>query len=148
MKVFMENPDCVPALLQQIANSGVIQARQMAAVLLRKKLPVHFRKLPEALQVEIKGTLLARLAAEPQRSVRLAIAALISSLARRLVPKKLWNELLEYLLQCSRSEKVEHREVAMLLFRALAEDIGVELKPHFKTLLGIFMQVCDIVIDI
>lgn len=77
---------------------------------------------------------------EPVRVVRHNVAGLISALGKLTVPDGKWNELLTFLLECSRSQKVEYREVAMLLFRALAENIGASLKPHLKTLQAIFVQ--------
>ena len=106
MKAFLERVECVAALMEQITSCPDIQQRHMSGVLLRKKLPLHFPKLSESMQTGVKGALLDRLRAEASRPVRLTIAALISSLAQRLVPEGHWSELLPWLLECSRSEKV------------------------------------------
>jgi hypothetical protein len=63
--------------------------------------------------------LLDRLRVEASRPVRLTIAALIASLAQRLVPRDQWPELLPWLLECSRSKRVS------LFFS------HVHSRPHF-----------------
>jgi len=44
------------------------------------------------------------------------------------------------LLSLSQSTASEHREIAMILFRALTDDIGPSLKQHFRDLQSIFQQ--------
>lgn len=142
MKNFMQNPESVAALMQQIQEAPTVQTRQMAAVLLRRKVAAHWKKLPIELREGTKQTLLARLYVEENNLVRMSLAALISILAQKLITDsgELWGELLEFLLKCSESQNESHREVAMVLFRALAENIGQHLKPHFNTLQGIFVR--------
>jgi hypothetical protein len=55
LQVFMKKPECVQPLMIQISSSTAIEARQMAAVLLRKKIGVHFKKLPADLQTQVKN---------------------------------------------------------------------------------------------
>lgn len=139
MKVFLKNPACVQPLMVQIAQSPVDGHRQIAAVLLRRKIGTLWRKLPADVMSQVKATLLERLVAEKQRLVRMSIAALISALAKKIVPDGTWNELMQFLLQCCKSGETGHREVAMMLFRALAENIGDALKPHLATMQSIFI---------
>lgn len=70
--------------------------------------------------------------------MRHSIGALISQLAKELVPKNQWNELLVQLLQLCQHPNESHREIAMMLFTALAENLTKSLKKHFRTLQGIF----------
>jgi hypothetical protein len=76
---------------------------------------------------------------EKVRACRLSVAALIASIARLTVPKKQWENLLEFLLQLFRSSDNSQREIAMMLFRALSDSIPTSLKPHFKTMQAIFI---------
>jgi hypothetical protein len=142
LKVFLKQPSCVQPLMEQIKCSTDPGIRQMAAVLLRRKIASHILKVPENLQQEIKATLFDRLVNEEMRPVRLGVAALISKLAQKMIRLNKWSldELLQFLLQCSQSQQAGHREVAMLLFRHLSENIGEPLKRHFNTLQGIFTQ--------
>lgn len=126
--------------MTQIKGNPDTPIRQVAAVLLRRKIGSHLKSLPEPTQDEIKTTLLDRLVNEPERPVRLSVAALISEIAKKLVPNGKWDPLLEFLLKCSESQHGVHREIAMVLFRALADNIGDALRPHFGTLQQIFMK--------
>lgn len=63
---------------------------------------------------------------------------LISTLAASLVPKGQWDDLLDQLLQLCCHPQESHREVAMMLFSALAENLTNTLKKHFKKLFEIF----------
>lgn len=140
MKVFLKNPACVQPLMVQISQSPVDGHRQMAAVLLRRKIGILWRKQGADVMTQVKATLLERLVAEQTRLVRLSIAALISALAKKIVPDGTWNELMQFLLECCKSGEAGHREVAMMLFRALAENIGDALKPHLAMMQNIFMM--------
>lgn len=139
LKAFLAKPICVAPMLQQIKEAPVLEARQMAAVLLRQTIGSHWKKLDDKLKSEIKSTLLQKLVSDEKRPVRNAVANLISAVGKKTVPKGEWNELLPFLLDCSKSAKVELREVSMLLFRALSENLPKALKPHLKTLQGIFV---------
>jgi HEAT repeat protein len=140
MKNFLKSSASVTPLMHTLTNSSSYEARQMSAVLLRQKIKLHYKKLSSSTQNEIKQTLLKLLINEPQRNVRLSVAALISSLAVIAVRKESWNELLEFLLQCSKSNEANHREVSMMLFHELCENLSVQLKKHFKTLKSIFIE--------
>jgi leucyl-tRNA synthetase len=84
--------------------------------------------------------LLQQLLDEPERIVRHSIGALISSLAKELVPKGQWASLLDSLLQLCQHPSEGHREVAMMLFTALAENLTKSLQKHFVQLQAIFTR--------
>ena len=73
-------------------------------------------------------------------SVRRNVASLISILARALIPTNQWNELLDFLFQCTQSTNPDHREIALQLFNSLTETIGDNLRPHFQLLTKIFLK--------
>lgn len=129
----------VTGLLQQLTTeTNSIQYKQISAVLLRRRILQQWNKLSNELQSSIKLCLLNRLEYESNRLVRHSVAALISTLAKHLVPKNQWNELIELLMSWCNSIDSYKRELSMMLFRALAENIGQSLKPHFKQLQSIF----------
>jgi hypothetical protein len=115
----------VAALVQQLESSAHVAARQMAAVLLRPKMKKLWKKLDAATQTEVKAKLLQRIVNEEQRSVRVSAAALVATVAKQELPAGKWDDLLTFLLDCSKSATAGHREVAMLLFRALSEHARV-----------------------
>lgn len=140
MKQFLKQPSCVEPLMQQIQSSTIVEARQMAAVLLRRKLNTHWKKLTPDVKEKIKKSLMNLLTQEPHRPIRVAISALISALAKKLIAESSWDEILQFLFQISQSTVDEHREVSMLLFRSLVENIGEKLKPRFKALQDLFQR--------
>lgn len=114
-----------------------------------------------------KSLLLDIIVREPISPVRRATADVVSVIAKHTVPQGEWNQLLEFLYQCSSSDSKEHREVALMLFASLTETIGAPpvllvrllstrdaqpftpnlpsssgdvLRPHFQTLQGIFAR--------
>lgn len=67
--------------------------------------------------------MLERLVAEPAQHVRRALAEAIAVIARLVLKKGQWGGLLEFLGQCARSADAGQREVALVLFGALAESV-------------------------
>jgi hypothetical protein len=92
-----------------------LQLRQLAGVLLRKKIVGHWGKLKDNVQDIIKKTLLELLVKDPRYGVFLAklvksqcvssmpvrksAGEAISVIARLIVPLGQWKELLEFLFQ-------------------------------------------------
>ena len=58
IKALLKRPENVPAFMSQIQHSQHPAVRQMAAVLLRRKINRHWQKLGEATQTAIKQVLL------------------------------------------------------------------------------------------
>ncbi|CAM9558054.1 unnamed protein product [Discosporangium mesarthrocarpum] len=51
LKLYTKESTCVPPLVQQMRSSQHEQARQLAAVLLKKKLMVHWKSFSQIQQV-------------------------------------------------------------------------------------------------
>eukprot|EP00456_Euglypha_rotunda_P054567 TRINITY_DN4411_c0_g1_i18.p1 TRINITY_DN4411_c0_g1~~TRINITY_DN4411_c0_g1_i18.p1 ORF type:complete len:690 (-),score=137.36 TRINITY_DN4411_c0_g1_i18:12-2081(-) len=140
LKKFLTQPASVQAMMQQVVSSARPEARHMACVLLRSKIGKLWKSVPEEQQEAIKATLLKRLVEDPSRPARRGVAALISSIAKRTVPTKKWPQLLPFLFQNAQHTEANQRELSLLLFHALAENIGKLFKPHFKELLEMFVN--------
>jgi hypothetical protein len=84
--------------------------------------------------------LLHMLTSEPEHLVRRSVADLISAIAKVAVPHGQWDDLLQFLFQCSQSENAGHREVALVVFTSLTDSIGNMLRPHFRQLTSIFVR--------
>lgn len=137
MRKFMKTSHCVGPMLIQIDRCPNARVRQMASVLLRPKIGRFWRKLPANMQMAAKGMLLQKLSSEPERAVRLANAALIAAIAKRDLPDNKWNELLPKLSELMKDD--DKREMALLLFQALAETVGSSLRKHRGNLRDIFI---------
>ena len=84
VKDLLKRASNVASFMSQIQHSQHAPVRQMAAVLLRKKINTHWTKLDESTQTAIKQVLLATVAVDPQPLVRRSLALLISTLIRLL----------------------------------------------------------------
>merc|ERR1719468_919786 len=125
--------------MTQIQSSQHDQVRQMAALLLRKKINTHWVKLDKNMQDLVKKALLERELVESSRLVRRSLATVIASVAKHQLPGGEWPELLAFINQLTQSSGEEHRELAMTLFFCLTETVGEHLEPHFGQIKGLFL---------
>nr|ATG70913.1 ARM repeat superfamily protein [Juniperus phoenicea] len=140
IKRLAKDPQVVPALLQHIRTAKAANVRQLAAVLLRKKITGHWMKLSPQLRDSVKAALIESITGEHSPPVRRASANVVSVVAKYAVPAGEWPDLLPFLFQCSQSVQEDHREVALILFSSLTETIGDVLRPHFSTLQSVFVK--------
>ncbi|XP_057870292.2 uncharacterized protein LOC131076946 isoform X2 [Cryptomeria japonica] len=140
IKRLAKDPQVVPALLQHIRTAKAANVRQLAAVLLRKKITGHWMKLSPQLRDSVKSALIESITGEHSPPVRRASANVVSVVAKYAVPAGEWPDLLPFLFQCSQSVQEDHREVALILFSSLTETIGDVLRPHFSTLQSVFVK--------
>lgn len=138
LKPVLKKAGCVPSLMAQLQFSQNPAVRQIAAVVLRKKIVKLWKKLKKATQQRTKVVLLERLANEPERAVRKSIAALASSLARVLIPSGKWNELLQFISECANHQLPEHRELAYLLLLQLSETVATQMAGQLGDLARMF----------
>ncbi|GAB5356542.1 hypothetical protein AAMO2058_000298800 [Amorphochlora amoebiformis] len=126
LNAFFERPACVSALMQQVSMSPNARARQMAAVLLRKKLTAQLWRSNKSRKA-IQQTLLERLVKEPVWAVRKAVAVLATRVAKLSVPDGQWPDLMPFLVQLVKKKDQKMRTVGMLMFRAMGENLGQEM---------------------
>lgn len=138
LKAYLKQLACVGGLMTQITGSGKPEVRQLAALMLRKKVFKHWPKLDEATQAGVKAALLARLAEDPVHVVRTTVASLVAALALHELPAGKWPELLAFINSCATTGNADQREVAMKLLQLLGEAMGTELQPHFASLKQLF----------
>ncbi|ESL08976.1 hypothetical protein TRSC58_03311 [Trypanosoma rangeli SC58] len=107
----------------QTVSSGV---RQLAAVLLRKKINSLWHVISVESRAELKRLLLAQLGFEPVRVVRFALAHLISRLAKAdtLETGEGWPELQVAIRAAVEDPRGDMRELAMVLAYSIAEVVG------------------------
>eukprot|EP00611_Tribonema_gayanum_P025635 TRINITY_DN588_c0_g1_i2.p1 TRINITY_DN588_c0_g1~~TRINITY_DN588_c0_g1_i2.p1 ORF type:complete len:1076 (-),score=449.83 TRINITY_DN588_c0_g1_i2:206-3433(-) len=143
LKQYTKKPQCVPALMSTMQISPHEQVRQLAAVLLKKKIAAHWAKFTPAEQAQVKNALLAAVGQEPQRLVRHAVATLMASLAKQLFADGGggWPEMLQFIATCAgQGGSEEHRELAFVMLQELTETVGDVLKAHFASLKALFLQ--------
>jgi importin-4 len=134
LKGYLKKLSSVAGLMTQIQGSGNQGVRQMAALLLRKKLLKHWPKVDAATQAAIKQALLQRSVEDPVHVVRFSIAALISTLATHEFKSGSWPELMVFINQTASGADENQREISMKLLQLLGEAMGTVLQPFFHEL--------------
>ncbi|KAM3229649.1 hypothetical protein ACQJBY_060461 [Aegilops geniculata] len=134
------DPQVVPALVHHLRTAKTPNVRQLAAVLLRKKITSHWPKLPPHAKASLKQALIDSITLDNSHLVRRASANVVSIIAKYAVPAGEWQELLPFLFQCSQSPQEEHREVALILFSSLTETIGTTFQSHLNDLQPILLK--------
>ena len=118
----LTKPAFIGDLLDRLQRSPNAQVRQLAAVLMRRKVGGHWSKLPPPVQAQLKASLLTHLAAEPERLVRRATAGVAAVVAKHTLPKGEWAELLAFVTACAAdAADAGKRELAMVLLQSLLE---------------------------
>ncbi|KAJ0095362.1 hypothetical protein Patl1_15768 [Pistacia atlantica] len=140
IKRLAKDPQVVPALIQHLRTAKTPNVRQLAAVLLRKKITGHWAKLSPQLKHLVKQSLIESITIEHSPPVRRASANVVSIIAKYAVPVGEWPELLPFLFHCSQSAQEDHREVALILFSSLTETIGSAFQPHFADLQALLLK--------
>uniref|UniRef100_A0A2P2KVC1 Importin-4 n=1 Tax=Rhizophora mucronata TaxID=61149 RepID=A0A2P2KVC1_RHIMU len=140
IKRLAKDPQVVPALLQHLRTAKTPNVRQLAAVLLRKKITGHWAKLSPQFKHLVKQSLIESITMEHSPPVRRASANVVSVVAKYAVPAGEWPDLLPFLFQCSQSAQEDHREVALILFSSLTETIGITFQPHFADLQALLLK--------
>ena len=131
---------CIAALLRHARGDADASVRQLAAVVLKRKVLAHWSTLSAPSQEEFKNALLEGVVREPVPAVRRAIADVVSKVAKATVPMGAWGALPEFLAQCAQSPEEGHREVAFVLFASLTETIVGTMTRHYATLGALFQS--------
>ncbi|XP_011087737.1 importin-4 isoform X1 [Sesamum indicum] len=140
IKRLAKDPQVVPSLIHHLRTAKTPNVRQLAAVLLRKKITGHWGKLSPQLRQLVKQSLIESITVEHSPPVRRASANVVSIIAKYAVPAGEWPDLLPFLFQCSQSAQEEHREVALILFSSLTETIGNSFRPYFADLQSLLLK--------
>ncbi|KAM0948917.1 putative importin-beta domain, armadillo-like helical, importin beta family [Dioscorea sansibarensis] len=135
-----KDPQVVPALVHHLRTAKTPNVRQLAAVLLRKKITGHWAKLPTHVKNSVKAALIESITIEHSPPVRRASANVVSIIAKYAVPAGEWPDLLPFLFQCGQSSQEDHREVALILFSSLTETIGSMFQSHLTNLQPLLLK--------
>eukprot|EP00921_Rhytidocystis_pertsovi_P007714 GHVQ01012772.1.p1 GENE.GHVQ01012772.1~~GHVQ01012772.1.p1 ORF type:complete len:1081 (-),score=182.94 GHVQ01012772.1:633-3875(-) len=139
LKTALANPASFPLLLSHIINNQNDEVRQIAAVLLRRRILKQWPHLSTEVKTQAKQSLLARLGDEQTHSVRIAVAHVVSAVGR--VEVETWGqELCEFLFRRSQEEKAEHREVAIVVLTTLIDGTGESLSKHFPAFAQVLVR--------
>ncbi|GFP99204.1 probable importin subunit beta-4 [Phtheirospermum japonicum] len=138
IKRLAKDPQVVPALIHHLRTAKTPNVRQLAAVLLRKKITGHWGKLSPQLRQLVKQSLIESITVEHSPPVRRASANVVSIIAKYAVPAGEWPDLLPFLFQCSQSAQEEHRE--SLLLKCLQDETSNRVRVAALKAVGSFLE--------
>ncbi|KAI3935949.1 hypothetical protein MKX01_021900 [Papaver californicum] len=140
-----DHPDALSLKLAHLLQySPHVEARAMAAILLRKQLTRDdsylWPRLSQSTQSALKSQLLMCLQNEEAKQISKKLCDTVSELAAGILPENQWPELLPFMFQCVTSEIPRLQESSLLMFAQLSQHIGDTLIPHIETLHRVFLQ--------
>jgi len=133
LKQFTQNSQCITAFVQQIQSSANFGVRQIAAVILRAKIKVHWEQLDHNSKEFIKSSLLDVLIKEVDPRVRSSVVSVVGEVASYEVPFKRWDQLAVFMTQCVKMAQSAYREVGMFLLSALVDSCGDQMKENIHS---------------
>ena len=101
-----------------------VAARQVAALLLRKRAPGHYSKLPDEYKAKLKSDILQFLSSEPERAVRKGAIGVAVVICKQESPAQdedmpddyvPWPELFQLIAAATQETHADARELAFLL---------------------------------
>uniref|UniRef100_A0A8C5U4Q6 Importin 5 n=1 Tax=Malurus cyaneus samueli TaxID=2593467 RepID=A0A8C5U4Q6_9PASS len=141
-------PSKITYLLQAIRNNATPEeARQMAAVLLRRLLSSAFEEVYPALspedQTSVKSELLLFIQIEVQSTMRKKICDIVAELARNLLDEEgnnQWPEVLKFLFDSVSSQDVGLREAALHIFWNFPGIFGNQQQHYLEVIKRMLVQ--------
>ena len=139
-KRYLKTATCVQDLMARIVSSPQPATRQLACVLLRKKVVFHWKALEPAFQSEFRTAILRQIEAETIPLVRKAVANLAAKLASATL--KDWPEVLQFISTCSANQSLAAREIGLYMLAEILdfEDVYEVLSPHIPQLGELFVR--------
>jgi importin-4 len=137
-KRYLKLSQCVPDLMEQMMTNPQSNVRQLASVLLRKRIMKHWQSLTPDIQTKVKTALIDRIVNESESLVRKNVASLTATLASNILAD--WPELLTFISTCTDSNVIAAKEIGLYLLAELLEnpEICTFLKPHQEKLMNLF----------
>ncbi|XP_066483155.1 importin-4 [Tiliqua scincoides] len=139
LKETFKQPSALSHLCQVMSQSQNPQIRQFAAVLVRRRLTKHWRKLSATEQDMLKKLVLNTLQQETDHKVSLGLAQLAAVILKNETLEK-WPQLLQLIQQGAHSRDLTQLQVGLLLLNCALELDPEVFAPHYKDLLRLFHQ--------
>ena len=124
--------------------------RQVAAIVLRKRLAGHWSKFDAPTRTALKTEILAVLQSEPQRIVRNGAVGVAATMCKLESGEEgastanggggggAWPELFQFIAAAASDANADARELAFLLLGEMTETIGLHLRPQFPAMSALF----------
>ncbi|KAL8177174.1 UNVERIFIED_CONTAM: hypothetical protein K2H54_042866 [Gekko kuhli] len=142
LKEALRRPMALAHLCQVMSESQSPQIRQFAAVLVRRRMTKHWRKLPAPEQDTLKNLILSTLQQETDHKVCLGLAQLAAVILKHETLER-WPQLLVLIQQRAQSQDPIQCEVGLLLLSCALELDPDVFAPHYLELLNFFNRILD-----
>jgi len=142
LKPYLKDPTCLGGLLQQVQSNPNPGVRQIAAVVLRKRIPGHWGKLDAGSQATVQQAILAVLQSEAEKVVRKAVVTVACAVARPCFahPATRWMMLLEFVNACCGAPQDDARDMGFLIVEHLADTIGTSMEEAVPTVTPLLLR--------
>jgi hypothetical protein len=112
LKPFLKLTTCILPLINQIRSNPDESVRHHAALLLKRRIAALYGKLNATQKQDLKLQILTLMVSEPLKSIGVALAGVVASVAKRVLStENQWPELFGMLLQLSRDPKENMRSL-------------------------------------
>lgn len=110
LKPFLKQTSCILPLINQIRSNPDESVRHHAALLLKKRIAVLYGKFNAAQKQDLKSQILTLMVSEPLKSIGIALAGVVASVAKCVLStENQWPELFGMLLHLSADPKESMR---------------------------------------
>jgi predicted site-specific integrase-resolvase len=112
LKPFLKLTSCILPLINQIRSNPDESVRHHAALILKRRIAVLYGKFSASQKQDLKLQVLSLMVSEPLKSIGIALAGVVASVAKRVLStENQWPELFGMLLQLSRDPKENMRSL-------------------------------------
>ncbi|XP_043411815.1 importin-4 [Prionailurus bengalensis] len=139
LQIVLRNPAALPALCDLLASAADPQIRQFAAVLTRRRLSTHWRRLTAEHRESLKSLVLSAFQRETQHSVSLSLAQLSATIFRK-EGLEAWPQLMQLLQHSTHSPHIPEREMGLLLLSVVVTSRPEAFQPHHRELLRLLNE--------
>mgnify|MGYP003888922419 CR=1 FL=1 len=151
LKPLLKNPEVIPLLFTILTNSTGqnfdVGTRQMASILIKKRVGGHYSKYPADAQSQLKAGLLNFIGVEPERLLRRSTVGIIGVIAGLDTTgdlptgKCLWPEVFQFISNNLTTPNcaLHLKEVAYLLLQEMTLTIGEHLPSLYAPLSQLYL---------
>ncbi|XP_045306460.1 importin-4 [Leopardus geoffroyi] len=139
LQTVLRDPAALPALCDLLASAADPQIRQFAAVLTRRRLSTHWRRLTAEHRESLKSLVLSAFQRETQHSVSLSLAQLSATIFRK-EGLEAWPQLMQLLQHSTHSPHIPEREMGLLLLSVVVTSRPEAFQPHHRELLRLLNE--------
>jgi len=134
----------VSALFYLVCNEAAVPIRQLAAVILRRKLVKFWKSLNDSSKDAFRQAVLNQLIAENEKVVSKSLMQIIGSLARQeFSVGRPWNEMINLIVTSCKGADLQAVQTGMELLSVVCESAYEHLDQHYSSILTLINEVLN-----